>query len=310
MNSNGSVVQSSRCASTTSRWPMNRMGLRFPIPRKRATRFFFRSFGPATRTSPSANPASRRRLAIASAAAVTLPTESVVLISMSCLKMSRANCLVCSRPCARPPGAPLSIKQNSKIQRFFPRIRSPQFESSGPRRWTLRRSRPRRQRATKASRQIRCGPEQQNHAEAAVQHQKHNKSGKDCHSRSIWFHQRRVHTAIHEIGQCLRPLENPIQAINRNQMEPGRVQRPDRIGAGCRCRKDNVEFINTHEPVNEADEIRKKQVQRRREQLPLGEFWMQGDRDDLREERRNPEKVSDPDARKRRQLRLLQLLSA
>jgi hypothetical protein len=35
-------------------------------------------------------PASRRPLAIASAAIVVLPTESVVLISISCLKMSVA----------------------------------------------------------------------------------------------------------------------------------------------------------------------------------------------------------------------------
>src|ERR1017187_6215538 len=41
--------------------------------------------------SPSGNPASRKRFAIASEAAVTLPTESVVLISISCLKMSTAS---------------------------------------------------------------------------------------------------------------------------------------------------------------------------------------------------------------------------
>jgi hypothetical protein len=37
------------------------------------------------------NPASRKRCAKASAAAVTLPTESVVLISISCLKISSAS---------------------------------------------------------------------------------------------------------------------------------------------------------------------------------------------------------------------------
>src|SRR5580700_6999261 len=42
------------------------------------------------------NPASRKRCAIASAAAVTLPTESVVLISINCLKMSSANRRVAS----------------------------------------------------------------------------------------------------------------------------------------------------------------------------------------------------------------------
>src|SRR5271156_4071272 len=41
--------------------------------------------------SLSGNPASRKRLAMASAAVLTLPTESVVLISINCLKMSNAN---------------------------------------------------------------------------------------------------------------------------------------------------------------------------------------------------------------------------
>src|ERR1035438_2704162 len=41
--------------------------------------------------SLAGKPASRKRCAIASAAAVTLPTESVVLISISCLRMSCAS---------------------------------------------------------------------------------------------------------------------------------------------------------------------------------------------------------------------------
>ena len=60
------------------------------LPWRRATRFFFLSVGPAMWRSCSGKPASRRRAAMASAAVVTLPTESVVLISMSCLKISRA----------------------------------------------------------------------------------------------------------------------------------------------------------------------------------------------------------------------------
>src|SRR5580658_2377767 len=46
--------------------------------------------------SLSENPASRNRFFIASEAVVTLPTESVVLISISCLKMSSASFRVAS----------------------------------------------------------------------------------------------------------------------------------------------------------------------------------------------------------------------
>ena len=67
-NSNGSMDQSSRRASTTSRWPIRRMGFFAPVPRSRATILPLRSFGPSTCTSLAANPALRRRLAIAFAA--------------------------------------------------------------------------------------------------------------------------------------------------------------------------------------------------------------------------------------------------
>src|SRR5271170_4050440 len=66
----------------------------------RATMFPLRSFGPSTCTSLAGKPASSKRLAMAWAAIVVLPTESVVLISTSCLKMSRASCLVVSFSCA------------------------------------------------------------------------------------------------------------------------------------------------------------------------------------------------------------------
>src|SRR5678810_357668 len=65
---------------------MSRIGFFFPLPRRRTTMFFLRSFGPRTCTSAAGNPASSRRFAIASEAVVTFPTESVVLISISSLK--------------------------------------------------------------------------------------------------------------------------------------------------------------------------------------------------------------------------------
>jgi len=46
--------------------------------------------------SSGANPASSKRLDMALAATVVLPTESVVLISMSCWKISRASRRVAS----------------------------------------------------------------------------------------------------------------------------------------------------------------------------------------------------------------------
>src|SRR5580700_5732201 len=93
MNLKGSVLQSSRFASTTSRCPIMSTGLCSPLPFMRTTRFCLRSFGPNSCISEAANPPARRRLAMASAAAVTLPTESVVLISMSSLNTSRARAL-------------------------------------------------------------------------------------------------------------------------------------------------------------------------------------------------------------------------
>ena len=65
-----------------------------------------RGLGPSTCTSSPAKPAPRSHAAIASAAVVVLPTESVVLISMSCLKMSCAICRVDESACAPRECAP------------------------------------------------------------------------------------------------------------------------------------------------------------------------------------------------------------
>src|SRR5882672_10612974 len=267
MNSKGSVVQSSRRASTTSRCPMNRMGLRFPVPCKRTTRFFLRSFGPATWMSFSAKPPSRRRVAIASAAVVTLPTESVVLISMSCLKMSRANCFVCSDPCAETAGEQLATTtQNNRAQRFTACIWSPQNEF-------------------------------------------HEKGGEDRKSGSVRPHQRRWQTRVHESGQLARPLEDPIQPIERNQMKPGRPQRLHGISACCRARENDMEFVDANHPINQTDEICEKQIQRRDQQRFFGKLRVQYDSDDFGNQRGHAKKVADPNARKRRQSLRLRLLS-
>src|SRR5580704_5500041 len=79
---------------------MIRIGFNFAlgVPRYRATMLPLRSLGPSTTTSALGNPASSRRFAMASAATVVLPTESVVLISMSCLKMSCAFLRVTASP--------------------------------------------------------------------------------------------------------------------------------------------------------------------------------------------------------------------
>src|SRR5438045_652924 len=67
--------------------------------------------------SVSGNPASRNRCAIAPAAVLTLPTESVVLISISCLKMSWASCFVESSSWAFAIGTS-ETAHNNKRKRF------------------------------------------------------------------------------------------------------------------------------------------------------------------------------------------------
>src|SRR6185437_226380 len=75
-------------------WQMKRTGFSVagPAARIRTTRFILFGSGPSRCTSSVEKPASRKRFSIALVAAVTLPLGvSVVLISMSCLKMSRAS---------------------------------------------------------------------------------------------------------------------------------------------------------------------------------------------------------------------------
>ena len=75
--------------------------------RSRTTRlpFFGRPSGTSTCASSGENPAALNRLRIASAAAVVLPEESVVLISINCRKTSRASTRVPSSSCAAAQNA-------------------------------------------------------------------------------------------------------------------------------------------------------------------------------------------------------------
>ena len=62
--------------------------------------------------SESAKPASRNLCAIASDAVLTFPTESVVLISINCLKISCASFLVASSICACEAGVKDTKRRN------------------------------------------------------------------------------------------------------------------------------------------------------------------------------------------------------
>src|SRR5438046_9620457 len=64
---------------------------------------------------------------MASAAVGTLPAEAVVLISMSCLKMSRAIWLVGSRLCAPARGRKQPTPPNTSTHRMALCIGSPQM---------------------------------------------------------------------------------------------------------------------------------------------------------------------------------------
>jgi hypothetical protein len=81
-------------------------------------------------------------------------------------------------------------------------------------------------------------------------------------------------------------------------MKPRRAQRLDGITAGSRLRKHDMIFINGNKPVDQADEFRKKQVERRDEQRFLGEFRMHFHENHFRDQGCDAQKVADPDARK------------
>ena len=80
--------------------------------------------------SLAGKPASRKRCAIASAAAVTLPTESVVLISISCLRMSCASLRVAASGgavCAAIEFANNKLANSTRENRPSHNFRDPTF---------------------------------------------------------------------------------------------------------------------------------------------------------------------------------------
>src|SRR5213594_2100905 len=129
----------------------------------------------------------------------------------------------------------------------------------------------------------------------------HKKSSKYRHAGSLRLHQRRRHAAIHKTGQFPRPLENPVQTVDRNQMKPGCAKRLDGISASRRLHEHDMKFIDADKPVNETDKIGKEKIERRHEEWFLKEFRMPRGGDHFGDQRRHAEKVTHPDARKSRQ---------
>ena len=225
-------------------------------------------------TSFSAKPASRRRLAMASAAVVTLPTESVVLISMSCLKISRALLrLILALRCGKRAQSSRSDRMSiSSVFLFAFALLGIIIKKKavGP----IGRSRLRRQRIAKPSRQIRSGPEKQNQAETRGPGQETTTKAMNTANPS-WASSAGRQAAVHETRHLLRPLVNPVEAVDRNEMEP--TARAGLIGyvpAG-HCLQHDVKSINANQPIDQADEIHEKQIQRRDEERLFGQLRMQ-----------------------------------
>ena len=120
-----------------------------------------------------------------------------------------------------------------------------------------------------------------------AEHKKHSKGHEHSEPSSAGPHQRSSQAAIHKPGQFPRPLENPVEAEEWYKVKPGGPKRLDGISASRSLHHDNMDFIDANQPIYEADEIREKQVQGRYGQRFLGEFRVQCDRDDFRDQRRD-----------------------
>src|SRR5450432_3932636 len=118
---------------------MIRTGLRVLDPRSRATRLPLRGLGPSTVTSTEGKPASFKRFAIASAALVLLPTESVVLISINSWRIALATVRLVSCACNASATDARKKKDFMLTPRQIPHVNVLEAHVAAPTRMQLQR---------------------------------------------------------------------------------------------------------------------------------------------------------------------------
>src|SRR5215510_7356814 len=210
--------------------------------------------------SRSSKPAERSRSAIASEAAVTLPTESVVLISINCFRISLASPSFSFKLCA---AAPIGIHNTSgrNTERairdgiFFLLDRG--FGTSGIS-FSWRKAERHRQRAPDPRSDERDREEKKNQAaEQKGEHvgTQHEESG------VARMQHRPLHAPIHKIGALARPLVEPVEIVNRNKVKPDRPRGRNRMPPSGDKRQHHMQLVNTNQPIHPAHKAQEKEVE-------------------------------------------------
>jgi hypothetical protein len=81
-----------------------------------------------------------------------------------------------------------------------------------------------------------------------------------------------LHAPIHKIGALPRPLVEPVEIVNRDEVKPDRARRRNGMPPSGHQRQHHVQLVNRNQPIHEADETQEKEVQRRDIQL-AGDNW-------------------------------------
>jgi len=152
-----------------------------------------------------------------------------------------------------------------------------------------------------ASGNVRSRHKHENETQARINEEAHEERGQDGETDAARFHQATPETGVDEFCDLLRPFEEPIKIVERNEVESDGSDRRDRILNTWNVRQNEVVPVDTNQPVNKTDKSREEDIDRRNHEKRRGKFGVQRGGNELACDGGEAEEVTDPNLGQPRQ---------
>jgi len=149
----------------------------------------------------------------------------------------------------------------------------------------------------------------QDQAKAGIKQESHDESSENHEAYHLWLHHRLAESPVHEPGNLLRPLENPIEVVYGDEVEAdGACRRNGMLPAG-HLLHHHVIAIYADEPVDTANEHEEKEIQIWNGNFGDNSVWGVERRvDQFRDYSGKTKKIADPQLRELRQVYRLHVI--
>src|SRR5689334_15904008 len=101
---------------------------------------------------------------------------------------------------------------------------------------------------------------EQDETEPGIKYETQNERGKNHKADHLRLHQRELESPVDETSDFLGPFENPVEVVNRNEVEAHGAGRRNGMLPTRNVLHDHVISVDAHKPVDATDEHHQKEI--------------------------------------------------